>query len=94
MEVFWGETRQDVSRELSRGSFGGSPGVAEAREKDDKIWREGPDALPVHSRIPGQGLAREVTQTAFPLLPAPSLGLWAELDGQATTSPTWRFGGG
>ncbi len=77
---FAGETRQDVSWEPSQGSFGGSPGVAERQEGDGKIWREGPPALPVHSRIPAQGLAREATQTAFRLLPAPYLGLWAELD--------------
>lgn len=53
MEVFWVETRQTVSRELSQESLGGSPGVAEGQEEDGKIWREGPPALPVYSRIPG-----------------------------------------
>lgn len=52
--------------------------MEEGQEKDDKTWREGPPALSNHSGIPGQGLAREVTQTTFPLLLAPSLGLWAE----------------
>ena len=48
-----GETPQDVSRELSRGSLGGSPGVEEGQEKDNKTWGEGPPALPNYSGIPG-----------------------------------------
>lgn len=55
--------------------------MEEGWEKDNKTWKEGPPALPSHSGIPGQGLAREGTQTIFPLLPAPSFDLWAELNG-------------
>lgn len=52
----------------------------------------GPPALLVHSGNPGQGLAREVTQTLSPPCSSP-FGHWAELN-KLQLAPTWRFPGG